>query len=135
MAGYTALGGPELIDSNHNGAVHQRSGGWRIPAGLEPAVDLPAALSLLSPSAPADGADAPAAGTPNRVLTTLTIVGPSAEDGAVAPADDAPDDHMMTATDAAPTADAVASPKRPGKYSVVDAEYIRRRRLRNRRWP
>ena len=76
------------------------------------------------------GAAASAGGAPDHAPTTLTAVAPPAEDGAGASAADAPDHDMTTVTDAAPTEDVVASPQRPGKYSVVDEEYIRRRRQR-----
>lgn len=85
MAGSTALGGPEVIDSNHDGAPHQRGGGRRISAGLEPAVDFPADLSLLStwhlPTEPQHPRCAP-----DRAPTTLTDVAPPVEDSAGASA-------------------------------------------------
>ena len=72
MAGSTALGGP-AVNSDHDGAAHQRSGGRSIPAGL----DLPAVMSLLSTLAPDDGAAAPG-GAPDDVPTTLTDAVPTA---------------------------------------------------------
>ena len=74
MAGSTALGGPEVPTSDHDGVTHQRRGGRFIPAGLELAFDLPAAVRLLSTLAPPNGAAATAVGAPDDVTTTLTDV-------------------------------------------------------------
>ena len=73
------------------------------------------------------GAEASAAGAPDGAPTTLPAVAPPSEDGAGASEADAPDDDMMAVTDAEPPPTAPPA-KRPGRYSVVDAEYLRRRR-------
>ena len=56
-----------------------------------------------------------------------STVAPPAEDGTGASAAGAPDDDMTAVPDAEPPA-AATHAKRPGKYSVVDEEYLRRRR-------
>ena len=61
--------------------------------------------------------------------STLTDKAQMTEDGAGAPAAGSPDDDVMTVTDAASTAAvAVPSPRDPGAWRVVDAAEIRRRR-------
>ena len=96
------------------------------------------------------GAEASAAGAPDRAPTTLPAMPPPAEDGAGASTADAPDHDMTMVTDAALTEDAAHDPSSTRHAGAADglggprdrasrgygprdeAEIRRRRRLQNK---